>query len=1101
MTDAIQFDPALKELLLRKTGDPYGESLDPEAPAEQVPVLVRLHDPVAPPSLLQVVASFGNIVTGRVPLNCIVKLRQHPNVASLKASLRGGPELASSVPEIQATPAALRRMGIPGYTGCGAIVAVVDWGCDFAHANFRDQQGHTRLLYLWDQRSERTTASPSPYGYGREFSREQIDAALSQADPYEALGYDPAQIDPRGRGTHGTHVLDIAAGNGRAPGSAPGVAPGADLMFVHLRADDTLPQGTLGDSVRLLEAVHYVLDRAGDRPVVINLSMGKTGGPKDASTLVEQALDTVLEEAAGRAICMSTGNYFEAELHTQGRLGRGQTVELLWQALPRNDEFAEMEIWYRKGDAFTVELIDPYGRTLNRAALGDTVVVRQGERIVASMYNRRGDPNNGDNQIDLFLWPDAPVGHWTVKLHGDQVQDGTYHAWIERESPATQSRFHPNQAVRTTTINTICGGRKTISVGAYDARVPTTPMVSFSSSGPSRDGRQIPFISAPGAGIRAARSSYVNVLGHREMHGTTIKSGSSMAAPHATGVVALMWEAAGTRRLHIDQVRDILARTARQSPPFDAEGRLRYGAGRIDAAAAVQAVVSMHEAKAVHVAMPVSAAAVPLKVSAGDNGRPPALLPQVQETIERYTMTEQMIQPPFAAVGPGFVAEEVYAPSGGLNYTPASNAGIFRCAPNPVAVSPATHLPQPSTNPDDVSRTALARNGCSAAQVAAFEQRGGLAPLQPIARFFGVEAMAELLGRLRYTPARLVNPYHTYGNRLQQTLGTQHAAPHLVARLLLAIPGHFRELARRAPDAHEAFVLENLGWLLMRSLRYDLRGSGFNYWLPPAPRFVVYFPNPVPAASRSVQRLILRRLLIDTSLAQRDYHAFVNLWSNSLAGRAWRLETGRENSNAGARLPFYAQLANIPGPVNTATQRQQIDNAWAQRLAATDAQHTPHTNPSTLALRRCSNVALPQGLIQRIRLPGLRLAYNFPIREGEGTITSVRVLNVIRPTVERLLETVRDLGWNDLWFQTSGSFCFRGIKLRPSSPNYHARARVLSNHGYGLAVDVNVVDNPRGESGTMDPRIVALFEAFHFGWGGCFGDPDPHHFEYCGGAC
>src|SRR5205085_10855444 len=115
----------------------------------------------------------------------------------------------------------------------------------------------SRILYLWDQRGGRHSASPEPYGYGREFNREQINFALLQPDPYVTLGYDHADADPMGTGTHCTHVMDIAAGNGRAPGSSPGVAPGAEFIVVHLKGDDVPPGGTLSDSARLPEAVHY----------------------------------------------------------------------------------------------------------------------------------------------------------------------------------------------------------------------------------------------------------------------------------------------------------------------------------------------------------------------------------------------------------------------------------------------------------------------------------------------------------------------------------------------------------------------------------------------------------------------------------------------------------------------------------------------------------------------------------------------------------------------------------------------------------------------------------------------------------------------------
>ncbi len=589
MPETIQFDPKLKELLLRRTGDPLGAIPIESVPDEVIPVIVRLANPRVSVEGLTIITQSGSIVSGRIQLSRIVEVRQDPNVLSLKLSQTYGPMLSVSIPEIHAAPLVLHTAVPRGVSGRGVIVAALDWGFDFVHANFRDATGRTRALAFWDQRGGPLPDSPVPFGYGREFSREQIDAALAYPDPYKVLGYDPADADPFRNGTHCTHVLDIAAGNGLAPGSAPGVAPEADLIVVHLKGNDTQPEDTLGDSVRVLEGIHYVLDRAGDRPVVINLSLGSTGGPHDWSPLVVQAMDALLSERDGCAIVMSTGNYYDARLHSSGNITAGEHIDLSWEVLPLNDEIAELEVWYRHDDVLVVELIDPAGRSLASVKLGEDQIVRDGQQIVASIYHRRHDPNNGDNQINVFLWPDALVGTWLVRLVGAEVSDGTYHAWIERGLPTTQSRFTIESATPTHTIGSICNGRNTIAVGAYDARLIVPSIVPFSSAGPSRDGRLKPDISAPGAGIRAARSSLPSPNG-RQMHALTIKSGTSMAAPHVTGTCALMFEAAGNRRLSAAETREILFATARSVPPSTELERLRYGAGRVDAAAAVRAV-------------------------------------------------------------------------------------------------------------------------------------------------------------------------------------------------------------------------------------------------------------------------------------------------------------------------------------------------------------------------------------------------------------------------------------------------------------------------------------------------------------------------------
>ena len=56
-------------------------------------------------------------------------------------------------------------------------------------------------------------------------------------------------------------------------------------------------------------------------------------------------------------------------------------------------------------------------------------------------------------------------------------------------------------------------------------------------------------------------------------------------------------------------------------------------------------------------------------------------------------------------------------------------------------------------------------------------------------------------------------------------------------------------------------------------------------------------------------------------------------------------------------------------------------------------------------------------------------------------------------------------------------------------------SRPLSNHAFGLAIDLNVSSNGLGTKGDMDRRIVAIFEKWGFEWGGRWERPDPMHFE------
>lgn len=62
-------------------------------------------------------------------------------------------------------------------------------------------------------------------------------------------------------------------------------------------------------------------------------------------------------------------------------------------------------------------------------------------------------------------------------------------------------------------------------------------------------------------------------------------------------------------------------------------------------------------------------------------------------------------------------------------------------------------------------------------------------------------------------------------------------------------------------------------------------------------------------------------------------------------------------------------------------------------------------------------------------------------------------------------------------------------------PRYIAGTHVLSNHAFGLAIDLNVAENQRGTVGQMNRTVVQIFNKWGFTWGGTWAYTDPMHFE------
>ena len=534
------------------------------------------------------------LVTARLPVDRIEYVRQKSFVRSLKGPHLLQPMLDATIEETQAHPDLL-PFGNKTAGGRDTVVGIVDFGMDFVHKNFRNPGGSTRLLSIWHQGA--VTSPRSPCGYGTEYTQDQINEALEQSDPYGALGYEPDRDTRFRRGTHGTHVADIAAGNGRGS-QMPGLAPRADIVFVDISDADILPftgpgvvGSSFGDSVRLVEAIQYIFDEAGNRPCAINVSLGTNGGPHDGSTLVEEAIDLIVRAAPNREVVIAASNSFADGIHAAGNVAENDHVDLIWEVSPEDYTHNELEIWYSGQDRLGVELITPSGESLGKISPGSNRVFQPDNRPLIFVANRLADPNNGDNMVGIFLegWrpqsPDLLAGRWIVRLHGLEVRHGSFHAWIERDD-RVPSRFVPPHN-NTHTIGSISCGHETIVVGSYDAHKPSLPLSYFSSAGPTRDGREKPEISAPGHDVFAAHS--------RSLTETVRKSGTSMAAPVVTGIAALMMGQARAQGVSLSgqQIRDILAQTAKRDPTTGNIWHDRLGHGRVSASQALAAVMAL----------------------------------------------------------------------------------------------------------------------------------------------------------------------------------------------------------------------------------------------------------------------------------------------------------------------------------------------------------------------------------------------------------------------------------------------------------------------------------------------------------------------------
>ena len=554
-------DPALLELFRS------GQKQD------DVEAIVYLERETDRPPGVRIVSQFGCIATCRLKRRDIIKARTAKSVVSLKAPRNIGPELRVEAPKsLNRLPSYpiesdIRRPPNLPLTGKGVVVCIVDWDIDFACPSFCNSDGSTRILALWDQRDRNT--KNNYYGYGRIYGQREINKALRTNNPYSALGYVPAYS------SHGTHCLDIAAGNGRHGGPL-GVAPDAMLCCVHLANKGTHgPKRDIGNSCRIIEACHFIKRVVGNRPCVVNLSVGMHGGRHDGQSPCELVFDYLLGSQPNFFIVQSCGNYNNKNTHASGVLSNGEQAGL--EVFMEEDDLTpnELEVWYDGLDRLSVRVESPSGIRTPWVQLGEQVDIIERGRIVGRVYHRANDPYNGDHHIDCFWYPSSSVGRWKVFLRGENIVDGEYHAWLERDDRG-QATFRRSRSNNYYTTGTLANGRLPLVVGAYNGHSKRKKIASFSSRGPTRDGRPKPDLCAPGVQVLAARS----VPRHDGNDRFVRKSGTSMAAPHCTGAVALCLQ--GTRVSPTSQyIRSIVLGSV-DPVSIPSTDRMQYGRGYLN---------------------------------------------------------------------------------------------------------------------------------------------------------------------------------------------------------------------------------------------------------------------------------------------------------------------------------------------------------------------------------------------------------------------------------------------------------------------------------------------------------------------------------------
>ncbi len=553
------------------------------ARADQIGVLIQTQGPLSDLSGLHALTRLTeDLYSARVAPQQLREIAALPQVIFIEANYRLAPHTDISVPAVGGR---FLHQTAPPATGRGVIVGIIDTGIDFAHRDFRaDRDGDgteesSRILWLWDQTETGFFGNPQRVPFGTEYTHEEIERALENR----------SFLPQRDESGHGTHVAGTLAGDGSASGGLyVGMAPQAEIIAVK----------TSYFSQDIIEGTRYVFEKAQwlGRPAVVNLSLGGHFGPHDGTSLFERGIEAFLDRP-GRAIVASAGNDGDRPVHIGGRLRARESFTFTF--VP-NEETAFFTIWY-SGEANLMVAVASPGI---RGAVQTTLAVRGQSAFTQTadgrvdIDNSSGgpDPRNRERAVAISLEGVQPGAPWRITL-SDQATGSKFDGW---PGLSTMGYFPEGDSEKTVTEPATA--EQIISVGAYTTKVfwpgadgqlhrfldlqSEGELARFSARGPTRDGRLKPDLVAPGTAIVAtlAQGSEIALSDKLVLPGRqyVAMQGTSMAAPHVAGALALLLQA--NSRLTVNELRRQLRETALQDAFTLAGPRLGWGAGKLHAA-------------------------------------------------------------------------------------------------------------------------------------------------------------------------------------------------------------------------------------------------------------------------------------------------------------------------------------------------------------------------------------------------------------------------------------------------------------------------------------------------------------------------------------
>ena len=472
--------------------------------------------------------------------------------------------------------------------GAGVIVGFVDTGINYTDSLFRNVDGSTRIIGIWDQTNnsdnsnniENETAKPfSAFSalYGTQYTAEEINLALNSDNP--------ASIVPtRDENGHGTFLASIAAGNRDERAGFSGAAPQASIAMVklkpakqYLRDFYLIQDGAEAyqeNDIMMGVSYLYFLARKYSMPLVVCIPLGTNMGSHMGMSRLGQYLNQV-SLSNGSAVITAAGNETGARHHFRAVMDADTDEVIAELRVGEREDGFSMELWAENMGAYTVGFISPTGEVAREISVplrGENTVSFLLEQTQITVYTQIADVSSG-SQFIFMRFENPMSGIWRILIRNTLDIRETFHIWLPVRGFISDETYflRPDPD---TTITDPGNARYPITVTAYDHT--KNSIYIHASRGYSLSGRIKPDLAAPGVNILGA-----SVSGRR----LTRMSGTSVSAAHLAGAAAILlnWGVlnANYPYLNTPVLKSIFVRGAQRNPALTYPNR-EFGYGTLN---------------------------------------------------------------------------------------------------------------------------------------------------------------------------------------------------------------------------------------------------------------------------------------------------------------------------------------------------------------------------------------------------------------------------------------------------------------------------------------------------------------------------------------